>query len=375
MVARRAGGLIKGNVNHMPEELQSGLGLVESPNRPDMPSYEPSLGAVELPESYIIPAFRHWFDASFNVIPSKVFTTADGKEFNHDQGRVDACVGFGGAIVKTSHEGVAASARDLWNLTKRIDAERGLPLDAYGATLWAMLDALEGGVAEDATVPSAPNGMSRANYLDMGSYLNDKVLAERKRHVGGKKAYFVTRDKMRETMFQTGKAVATHCTWFSGDNGIAEEMKMPVGNNVGGHCFADIGWIKGRDVMTNSWGKRWGFHGLFFVPLKDVYSRLGYGYVHVDASDPLPALLAKYNGKDLRRVGTNELYRCELGVLRKYPDEVTWWAFGKLFGFDTFDIVKEDFELIPKGVPMDVKDAPLKTRELVRQVRQHYGKL
>jgi hypothetical protein len=325
-------------------------------------------GPDGLPESYIVPAFRHWFDKDFNLLPDKVFTTADGKRFAHDQGNIDACVGHGGGLVKTDHEGVPMSSRDAWNVAKRIDAGNGYPLNEYGASMWAGIMALDGGIATEATIPSPPAGRTRAEYLDMEKYLTPAVKAEREAHKGKGKPFYCDRSARRQMLYATGHAMMTSLRWHQGDNTCGGDLGAPTGNDVGGHCIDFIGWIRGVDIDPNSWGTDWGRHaGLILVPAEQS-ARFGNYYGHVDADNPLPALLARYDGKDLRRVGTPELWRCEYGILRKYPDEVTWWSFGKLFGYDTFDILPADFDAIPKGEPMSVNDAPAKTRELVRQV-------
>jgi len=127
--------------------------------------------------------------------------------------------------------------------------------------------------------------------------------------------------------------------------------------------------------MVNSFGPNWGDNGLFYVPVKDVINRLTSGRIAVDRTNELSSLLAKYNEKNLQVTGSPDIYRCELGVLRKYPDEITWWAFGNLFGIETYDISFVDFEHIPRGKNMDINNAPFRTKELVRQIRQHYGQL
>lgn len=344
----------------------------------------PFLGEpADLPEQYIVPLIGHWFDVRFRPIPEKVWTMPDGSPLVVNQEWLDRCVGEAYALQKTSHEGVQISAKDAWAVTKEIDAERGHPKEAYGASAWAGADALIRGVASERLVPSGVGNMTRAQHLDQ-SWVNDAVRSERRKYAG-ERAYYVPRTEIRQALFKTGHPVATSCRWFTGDNDIGRGgrspfMGWPSGNDVGGHMFATAGWLVWDGVPSllclNSWGKHWGWHGMFLIPLEGVMNRLGNGYVHIDKQDAsLADLLARYDGKDVSLVGTPHLYRCELGVLRRYPDEIVWWAHGKLFGFDTHDIAPEDFARIPKGPDMRIEDAPAKSRELVRQIRQMYGQL
>ena len=354
------------------DDIQTGVLDVPPPSRAQR--IEAMGGDAPLPESYIVPAFRHWFDADFKRVPGRIFTAADGRRFGHNQGGIDACVGHGGGLVKTDHEGTPMSSRDAWNVAKRIDASQGYALASYGATMWAGIEALDEGLATEATVPSEPNGRTREEYLDMDAYLTPAVKDEREAHKGKGTPFYCGRDSRRRMLYSTGHAMMTSLAWWSGDNDCGGLLGSPEGKDVGGHCIDYVGWIGGVDVYANSFGNAWGYDGLLYAPLS-VAGRFGNYYGHVDASDPLPLLLARYDGKDLRRVGTPELWRCELGIMRKYPDELTWWSFGKLFGYDTFDITPADFDAIPKGEPMNINDAPAKTRELVRQVLGLKGKV
>lgn len=356
-------------------------GLIERPVPISVPRIAPLLGAMsdaDLPESYIVPAYRHLFTEDFKPIPGKFGTLRDGSRQMRDQKQIDSCTAMGQSVVKDGIEGKAISPRDGWAITKEIDAEWGYPKTAYGATAAAAAEAYVRGVASEMLVPSDPGGMNRDQYMDQ-SYVTPEILEDRKRNAG-KSAYIVYRDEFRRTIFKTGQAIATYCQWYSGDNGIGRggrdaRMGMPEGDNVGGHQFGCIGWIKGDAVMMNSWGALWGWFGLFLVPTGTaVFGRLGAGYVHVDKDvAKLADLLAKFDGHNVQIHDRPEIYRCELGVLRKYPDEICFWAHGNLFNHDVMAISQEELDAIPKGAGMSIKDAPFRGQELVRQIRQSVG--
>lgn len=355
------------------------LGLIDTPPPVHAVDVTPALGgAVDLPENFIVPMFRHWFDAQWNPVPEKVNTLPSGESAERNQQWLDRCVGEGFALQKSSHEGVFISAKDTWAITKEIDEKSGHPKSAFGATAWSGAEAIKRGAASEKTIPSNVTG-TRDENMDQ-AWVNDQVKQERE-VFSGSTPYFVPRNEILKTLFVTTHPVTTSCQWHTRDNDIGRNgnspmMTFPEGDNVGGHMFAIIGWIKFNGVrcrvVANSWGKNWGWHGMFLIP-DDVEGRLGNGYVHVDKKqETLMELLARYDGKNVKRLGKPDHYRCELGVLRKYPDEIVWWAHGNVFGWNVYDIPDDHFNVIPKGDPMKIEDG--KNRELVRQIRQFYGK-
>lgn len=356
-------------------------GLVERPIPPHIRPITPLLGSVEdsaLPQSYIVPAYRHWFDENFIPIPGKFGTLASGEAQMRNQGSIDSCTAMGESVVKDAVEGIATSPRDGWARTKEIDEEWGYPRKAYGASGAAAAEAYVRGVASERLVPSSPGGMTRDQYMDQ-SYVTPEIVADRARNAG-KAAFTVTRDEFRRTIWRTGQPIATYCQWYEGDNGIGRNgrdgrMRMPEGRNLDGHMFGCIGWINGDVVMANSYGSLWGWFGMFLVPYGEtVFARLGYGFVHVDKETAsLAELLARFDGRNVQVPGRPEIYRCELGVLRRFPDEICFWAHGHLFEHDVTAIADAEFDAIPKGVAMRIQDAPFRGQELVRQIRQSLG--
>lgn len=342
-----------------------------------MRNIEEVLGNAPLPKGFVAKGYRDAIkvdiDGNISIIAGKV-------KIKNQYAR-PSCVGQATASQKGAKEGKEISARDVYRQAKRRDGSADPT--SWGTTLWAGQDALVAGCSDEALTPELPADKGTAEYVALDG-ITPEVEASRKAN-RAKSAYIVARDLIRATLHQTELPVVTGCMWHIGDNAIGHDgvavMGMPQGASAGGHAFAAVAFGKwlGVDVivMQNSWGAAWGRSGFFFVPLADAFHRLYSGYVSVDIDEDLAELLAQYRNKDVqvpRADGSgHDLYRCELGGLRHYPNEIVWWAHGKLFDIDVHDMPRNHFDAIPKIAPMSIDDAPFKTRELVRQVRQHYG--
>ncbi len=337
-----------------------------------MPSISPLLGVPQIPEQYIVPSWRDCFTESFEPIPDKIAPRI------LNQGQIDSCVGHGTSVQKSAQEGVTISPRDIWRLAKRLD---GYPLSNFGTTLSAAQDALTlTGAADDVLVPRDP-AMGRDAYLDLAD-VTPVVTTSRAKHKS-KTAYFVPRSLIRETIQAYGFPLVTSSAWYPEDNLIGPDgiMKLPTSVIWSGHAYACIGWINRTMglstqvclVMVNSFGSAWGHHGLFFVPLNGVENRLQNAHISIDVEPSLASILARYNGLNVRVMGSPDHWKIEGGKRRKYDNEIVWWAHGHLFGIDVYEIDPEDIEVVPMGSPMSIDEAPFKTRELVRQIRGFFG--
>lgn len=363
----------------------------------------PALGTNEadLPADYIVPAYRHWFDGEYRPIRDNVNTLKggiplelkrDGSPGDRNQAHIPKCTDMGFSLQKASVEGRPVSSRDGWRRTKQLDLERyGRPLDSYGASGWSAADAYVEGMADEDLVPSEV--LSGETSIQHQQVEDSKQIRESRKMNRGKKAYIVYRPDFARALFETEHPIVTHCSWFTRDNAIGWNgnspfMTMPEGSDAGGHMFGCIGWFspetvkrvtgititaKRAYIMPNSWSRFWGWSGMFLVTDDAVFQRIGgEAWIHVDADTAtLAELLARYNDRDLAVTGTPDLYRCELGVLRKYPNEVVWWSHGKAFGFGTYDMPIEDFEKITKGPDMQLGYLA----ETIRQSRQSVGRM
>lgn len=329
-----------------------------------------SVAEGDLPENYVVPAYRDLFDAGFRPVPAKL------AEFIRNQNGIPSCVGHATANQKGAQEGVRMSPRDIYRLAKLIDGF-GDPL-SWGTTLSAAQDAMvEPGTASEDLVPDLPHA-SRAQYVSQDD-VSDAVRADRKTHKALKN-YFVPRTDFRRTLFQTGFPVVTSCGWHESDDAIGASgiMGMPTGAYRGGHAFACIGWRTLSSgvalIMVNHFGSGWGDNGLFYVPFADAFNRLTSGYVSVDIDAKLAELLMTWNERNVKSPDSPKVYRIQYGVKRQYENEIVFFAFGQLFSTDVWEITSADLAAIPEGRAMDISDAPFRTRELVREMRLLYSK-
>lgn len=344
-------------------------GCILVPPSADNPQIEDILGAVgELPEQYIVPYYRSWFDADFKVIPVNVRIK--------NQGQRPSCVGQAVAYQKEAQERIPMSARDIYRQAKQMDGS-GDPL-SWGTTIQAAQDVLIAhGSATEAVVPELPLNQSTATYVGLGDVTTGTILS-RVAHKA-KRTYAVGRNVFKQTLFETQLPFVTSTMWYTGDNMLGADgiMIMPAGAMIGGHAFICIGWIvrDGKEylVMINSWSKEWGHHGLFFMSTADVINRLTPGYITVDLPPNLIDILEQFNGRNVQVKNNPRIYKIENGKKRWYPNELVWWAFKNLFGFEIYTITQEELDVVPVGLDMDIADAPWEGRELIRQIRAYYN--
>ena len=343
-----------------------GLGCVLEPH-PEALLAVGAIGATDLPKAFIVPSFKDFFKVD---PPGTVFCL--GTYTPRDQKDKPSCVGQSTAIQKSAMEGRELSARDIYAHCKQIDGF-GSPT-SYGTSFAAAYRVLaETGAALESQVPEPPREMSLVEYVK----IQDPIDRSQNKN---KDSYYVPRTEIKSALFKTKLPVVSALNWFTDDNNIGVDgmMGMPSGRDVGGHAVACVGWglRSGKEclIFVNSWGTRFGDHGFFYVPTADVLNRFGNGYVSIDDDSSLARLLANYDGMDVKAQGSPDVYHVSKGLARRYPNELVFWAHGKLFGFDLADINSSDLAALPKGPDMTIDDAPFKTRELVRQIRQFYGK-
>lgn len=362
---------------------EHGLGCILEPGEPNGLSAYSALGiggaavGVELPKTYVAKGFEKWFN--FNA--DGIVTTNPSEMKIKDQKTRPSCVGQSSAYQKGAIEGKEISARDVYRQAKRLDGY-GDPL-SWGTTLGAGQDAMVNGAADELLVPEPDGSWDIGRYVDLAD-VTDAVKQSRDENKS-KSSFYVYRYDFKETLVKTQTAIVTSCMWYSSDSAIGYDglMQMPTGSQQGGHAFVIVGWgyriVNGQPIEVliapNSWGKEWGDNGVFYIPVKDVSNRLSAGYVTVDMPPDLAKILTKYDGHDVQVIGDPKIWRITDGKKRHYPDEICFWAHGGLFGFSVVEIRQQDLDAIPDGEPMKIDEAPWQTRELVRQIRQHYGKL
>jgi len=354
--------------------MDMGTGCVIGPD--DTRDYPASilLGSEgNLPSAYIVPAFLHVFNSFYKPIKSEAMKVI------RNQGGLPTCVGESTALQKQTQEGVKMSSKDCYRQAKRLDGS-GDPL-SWGTTLNAGQDAVVDGIATEAVVPfDRGEGMESLVSLDD---VDEGTLRSREEHKG--KSYFrVERNDFERVIYGTRTPIVTALQWYPSDHNIGPDgvMKWPTGSNPRGHAVTMAGWFTRdsgtlRRIFANSHGVEWGDNGFFYVD-DDMINRFTSGRLAVDMPHDLAKLLVKWNEKNVKCASSPDIYRIQYGVRRKYENEIVFWSFGNLFvGGDAqtmvYDIPEDELYAIPEGIPMDIKDAPFRYKELVREIRQHYN--
>lgn len=330
---------------------------------------QPLEAATDAPDEFIVPYYRELYDASFKRVKVPVI----GKPIKNQRG-IPSCVGESTAYQKAATENEEMSGRDAYRLAKR--KEQPIDLLSWGTSIWCAMDAqIDTGVATERIVPDSSNSPLEA-YVSVND-VTPEVVADRAKHKS-LRAYFVNRNEIVSTLWSTQLPVVTSSRWYSGDNYMAGGiMRGSSGEDVGGHAFCVIGVVR-RMVdgvstrclaVLNSWSEAWGDLGCFYIPLNSSLTRLGNGYVSVDIETSLADVLARYNGKLVKAAGDADCYKIENGMKRLIPDEKVWFSMGFQFG-DEMDITASDLDLVPEGTPVNILEAPARSRELVRQIFQ-----
>jgi len=315
---------------------------------------------IELPDNYIVPKYREWFDDNFNVIPSKVQIK--------NQNGFGSCVSQATSRQKEGQEGVELSARFLHVYCKEND---GIPSSEGTYLRTAQQGIIDVGDCEE-ILHLERHDISFSDYIK-----KDLVTAEAFQNATEhkSKSYLSVNgfDKIRQTMYQHETAVVEACTWYDNDNNMSSSnyrMQDASGKNVGGHAFCIIGWKKvGTEyylIIANSWGNGWGDSGLFYTSEHIANTRLFNGWITIDMGKDLAKILQEYGNKVVKTIDGLEIHLISGGKKRLFSDEFIFWS----NGYDFKDVViinDEDLDLIPNGLPMlFVYDATYTTEQLKR---------
>jgi len=362
------------------EEIQYATGCLLAPAPLYIASVESLLGDVALPDNFIVPYYRKYFvDENGNYLDPSDPRWGFGFPIKN-QRAIPSCVGESTSYAKAADEGQEMSGRDAYRLAKRKDGSTDPT--SWGTTIWAAIDAqIDTGIASTISVPDTSDE-SVAAYVSLDDV--DTVVENDRAGNKALRGYIVDRALLLQTIFQTEKPVVTSTMWWDGDHDLKPGglLPAPAGNQQGGHAVCWIGFITvgGRKlaVVPNSWSAAWGnLRGFFLVDVADanVMNRFGTGYVSVDIAADLADVLTKYDKKNVQVAGDARIYHIEGGKAHHFANEIVFWAFGFLFGQDVVSISADELAAVPIGDDMDITKAPARTTELVRQIRQFYGKL
>lgn len=194
-----------------------------------------------------------------------------------DQGNTGSCVGWGsadavlrwhfvksGKLAKTEK----LSVRYMWMAAKETDVYTARPtsfIESDGTWLTAALGiAQKFGVVTDKVLPFKLGGGSQM-------------------YTGGANTFYALASQRRiAAYFNLGRDLSAWRNWLATkgpiltrlnvDNGFmqatASKGKLDdfdAGANLGGHCVALVGYLNGRFIVRNSWGKGWGDKGFAYA--------------------------------------------------------------------------------------------------------------
>jgi hypothetical protein len=211
------------------------------------------------------------------------------------------------------------------------------------------------GIPDEELYPEPSAAMSYSEYINV-DLIPVTVRTDAKKHKS-KSYWTVTRDfnAYMQAIYQMETPVMTGSVWYTSDNTTKGIWRKPFGNNVGGHAYRVIGWIRweGQQVLVvaNSWGPWWGINGLFFIP-SSLMTRLFEGWMTVDIPYDKAKVIAKYNGKNIKADGKPDIYFISEGQKHSYPDELVWWSKGNMFAGGFVVAEQNEIDLIPKGKEM-----------------------
>ena len=298
---------------------------------------------IELPDNFIVPYYRDWFDNNFNVISDKV-------QIKFQDG-LGTCVSQSTTRQKEAQEKIELSARDLHVYCKAHD---GLSYTEGTYLRVAQQGLVKVGVCEEKLYPEVHRpDVTFKEYIDE-SLVPENARYNRLQHKS--KSYFTVNgfNEIRNTLYQTSFPVNTSSNWYKGDNNMSPDFKMkaPSGKNVGGHAYCIIGWKKINSVIhliiVNSWGNGWGDNGLFYIDDMITTTRLNNGFVTVDIENDLAKILQKYGNKIVKTIDSSNVYLISGGKKKLFPDEFTFWSNGYNFN-ELLIIDKEDLDCLTEA--------------------------
>lgn len=297
---------------------------------------------VPLPDQYIVPFYRHWFDKDFKPIPTEI-----AKGIKQQWGR-GSCVSQTASGQKAAQENKKLSARFHHAYCKKID---GLPGEGTYLRTGQQVD-VDYGISEEDKYPEPGPEMSYQEYINV-----DLIPADVRKNAEGHKSqsyWSVTRDfsAYMQALYQMETPIMSGSPWYESDNKTKGLWQAPSGRNVGGHAFQVIGWVRRNNqqvlVVPNSWGPYWGENGLFYIP-QDLMNRLYQAWMTVDVPSDVAKIIAKYAGKNIKAEDKPDIFYVSEGEKHKYPDELVWWSNGNMFAGGFVIATQEEINLIPAG--------------------------
>lgn len=258
-----------------------------------------------------------------------------------DQKRFNTCVFNSATVGKEVDENVVLSVRSL-----TADAYRNGMISGNGfSDLRSAQKRLSAwGIEEEADCRDGRYSESN-NFSDYVNVSLDQTKAE----VHKTKTFWSVSTK-EEILKLLDLKRPIHCAipWYSGYNqggGFSSPwlITKTLGYFIGGHAVLCRGYIKnyqGKFVVKiqNSYSELWGDKGCFYMDIDffvNQINKMGYGaYTNLDLDSDIGSFLSKFDGKNVKELGSPAIYHIQNGVKKLYPDWPTFLAWdGNLRGF------------------------------------------
>jgi len=166
-------------------------------------------------------------------------------------------------------------------------------------------------------------------------------------------------------LLDDGRTIATGMKWYTAFN-MSGGFRMPwiiykvIGALVGGHAIKIKGYdlkYKGKKVYhcQNSFGKRWGLNGDFFIAM-DYMDKKNYGYyTNLDEiNDELGKFIVKYDGQNVKGKGDSGIFHIQAGKKKPYTSWLSYLSWeGTARGF--MEVEKNILDQVEEGEMMDFK--------------------
>lgn len=282
-----------------------------------------------------------------------------------DQKKSSQCVGFGTALTKQHHEKEKLSPTGLYSIMKNlIDKNNG-----WGSRLDSGMKCLvKYGCPEHKDFPYDAS-KSRSFILDKRYIIPLKLSAKEHKSRTYFQVYPVPGmspfNAIRSAMITYNERVNTGIRWnrsydklFTDHSGI---MPDPTGKWAYGHDIVVVGQKTTNNVLrlafANSYGKRFGDDGLFYMTEAQVNRQLNYGgLISLDIERSLAELLMTYKDKAIKAEDNVDVYLVKDGKKCLFKNEYYCWAWNIKLWEDIIEIPKEELDNIPTGEPLKLED-------------------
>lgn len=303
------------------------------------------------------------------------FSADDGYITN--QGNIDSCVGHGVGGAKSEQEKKELSRRDLWAHCKEEQGYQG-----YGTTLnIAMKKVVSPGICDYGMIDESVD-VDRVKYMTV-TRTEDIVRSERLNRGGS--FWFIRPNNLeliKEALYNNkGASLPTSMPWFKEYNRPVNGF-LPKGVTPSqGHCIRFAGWHLERfdgvleEVwkFKNSFGKKWGKNGYFFIRRKDLESfNFGNYYVLVDMERDIAELAAQYSGNLVKTFDSNKVYLIKGEYKHHIEDELAYWLCTAVELRDVKTIPNQDLDMFMDGVQIKKTDASEQVLRVVRNMGKLY---